>query len=82
MRIKKLASVGAQVVDAYNSGATMDELAVTYGVSKGTIRNHLKASGANIRKTGRRSNSNVPVAYPTRPDNLNTGSWEPVGSSN
>lgn len=49
----KVRLVRAQVVDGYNQGATLRQLASVYNVSPVTIRNVLKVSGVTLRKRGR-----------------------------
>jgi transposase len=61
MRVKKLTTVAPQVVGAYANGETMDAIAKTYGVSKGTVRNCLVSNGAVLRRTGRRKKVTEPV---------------------
>lgn len=51
---KKLATVIPNVVEGYNNGATLRELAHIYEVAPGTIRNLLLSQGAELRPRGRR----------------------------
>jgi hypothetical protein len=51
---KKLASVIPLVVEGYENGATLRELAGLYEVAPGTIRNLLLAQGKNLRSRGRK----------------------------
>jgi transposase len=59
---RKLDAVRPLVVAAYNNGLSMDEIATAHKVSKGTVRNCLKAEGIEVRKQGRPKNTgNKPI---------------------
>lgn len=53
IKVKKLDKVSTQIVEAYNNGMSMDAIATTHGVSKGTVRNTLISNGVVPRKRGR-----------------------------
>ena len=53
IRSKKLDKVSQQVVISYGNGMSMDEIAKLHNVSKGTVRNALKANGVELRGRGR-----------------------------
>lgn len=68
---KKLAAVIPNVVEGYNNGATLCELAHIYEVAKGTIRNLLLDQGVELRSRGRRKKTEnvqtVSLAHPDLP---------------
>jgi transposase-like protein len=49
-----LAPVKEQVIEAYNNGATLRQIAEVHGVSSGTVRNCLRESSVDLRPRGRR----------------------------
>jgi len=51
---RKLAPVKGYVIEGYSNGATIRDLAITYDVSPGTIRNLLIDNGITLRSPGRR----------------------------
>jgi hypothetical protein len=53
----KLATCHEQVVDAYNNGATLRQIAEVHEVSPGTVRNLLKELDVPLRDRGRRKNA-------------------------
>lgn len=52
-KVRKLAIAESIVVEGYNNGMTMRELAITHNCSIGTVRNVLKARGVQARRRGR-----------------------------
>lgn len=50
---RKLATSKDQVVQAYENGATLRQIAEVHGVSMGTVRNLLITEGKTLRPTGR-----------------------------
>ena len=56
MNIRKLVKESPIIVDAYNSGQTLRDLALQFNVSTGTIRTVLKRAGVVMRQKGRRRN--------------------------
>ena len=59
---RKLDTVRAPVLTAYNNGISLDAIAAAHQVSKGTIRNLLLAEGVTLRKQGRPKNTgNKPI---------------------
>jgi len=50
---RKLATSKDLVVEAYENGATLRQIAEVHGVSMGTVRNLLITEGKKLRKTGR-----------------------------
>jgi hypothetical protein len=51
---RKLASVKGYIIEGYTYGSTLRDLAITYDVSPGTIRNLLIDNGISLRSPGRR----------------------------
>jgi lambda repressor-like predicted transcriptional regulator len=60
MRVRKLVKEASILVDSYNHGATLRDLAIQFNVSAGTVRTVLKREGAIMRSKGRKR-SNTPV---------------------
>lgn len=58
-KVKKLSLVQDQVLTAYDNGCSLDSIAKTHGVSKGTVRNCLVENGRELRKRGRPSHKPV-----------------------
>jgi transposase len=52
--LRKLLKETPQILEAYRNGSTIREIADTYKVSSGTIRNILKRSEEPLRPRGRR----------------------------
>jgi len=55
----KLAKEFPQVAEAYRNGATYSDIAKAYGVSKGAVRNVLKANNVELRSKGRKAKEKV-----------------------
>ena len=53
----KLAATKEQVLEAYENGATLRQIAEVHGVSAGTVRNCLVELGIKLRSRGRRKKS-------------------------
>jgi len=51
---KKLADIKTELVEAYENGHTVRQIARIYEVAPGTVRNRLLEAGAKLRPTGRR----------------------------
>lgn len=66
-RTKMLDLVEAQVIEGYRNGLTLRELAKTYEVSAGTVRNLLITGNVPLRARGRRK-VHVDAATPTEAD--------------
>jgi len=52
-RVKKLDKVTDIVIAAYKNGQSLEVIAAAHGVSKGSVRNFLKANSVVMRKQGR-----------------------------
>jgi len=61
-----LTAVKQYLVDGYNAGSSLKELAQAYNTCAGTIRNFLIAEGVTLRSRGRRKNV---VVEQTTPEN-------------
>ncbi len=73
---KKLAGVIPLVVEGYQNGSTLRELAKIYEVAPGTIRNLLMSEDVDLRARGRKQNpvpDNVDVPNLTEPFPANAG---------
>lgn len=53
MRIRKLETLKDTIKSAYENGATLELLSMSYGVSIGTVRNILIRLNVPLRKPGR-----------------------------
>lgn len=69
-RCKALSLVEAQVVEGYKNGLTLRELANTYEVSAGTVRNCLVTAGVPLRGRGRRK-QHIDAGTPIEPEVTN-----------
>ena len=65
--LRKLLKETPQILEAYRNGSTIREIAATYKVSSGTIRNILKRSEEPLRARGRR-----PKAVPPLPEDFSS----------
>ena len=61
MRVKKLAKEAPILVESYNNGTTLRDLAIQFGVSAGTVRTVLKREGAIMRSKGRKRSATQTV---------------------